>query len=91
MKKKRHSRPEDKVVKRVAGYGVFVAAYGGLIGFSKEYDMANKLARTEYAEVSISRSLDDFKVRPVTISYSLHSKRKQTVKSKRRSIAPKDK
>lgn len=58
-------------IKKVKGYGVFVKAYGGLIGFSTGLEMAEKLAKTEFAEVSMSRSLDDFKVRFCTITYKV--------------------
>lgn len=74
-------RPVGRKTKQVSGYGVFVRAYGGLIGFSKEWYMAEKLAKTEYSEVSMSRSEDEFKVKPVTIRYSLpHTKKIKKVK-----------
>jgi hypothetical protein len=58
-----------RVKKTVEGFGVFVRAYGGLIGFSTSVEMANKLAKTEYAEVSMSRSESEFKIKPVKITY----------------------
>lgn len=58
-------------IKRVKGYGVFCKAYGGLIGFSTTLYMAEKLAKTEYSEVSMSRSEDEFKVRYCIITYKI--------------------
>lgn len=55
--------------KTIKGFGVFVKDYGGLIGFSTTEEMAVKIAKTEFSEVSISRSWDDFKVKPCTITY----------------------
>lgn len=65
-------------MKKVKGFGVFVQAYGGLIGFSTTEEMATKLAKTEYANVSISRSENEFKVLPCTITYDLPAKPKRT-------------
>ncbi len=66
-----NDKQKKKKKKKVDGYGVFVKAYGGLIGFSRDWEMANKLARTEAGEVSMSRSSDDFKVRACTITYEI--------------------
>lgn len=67
---------KDTKGKRVEGYGVFCEAYGGLIGFSNSMEMAEKLAKTEYAACSMSRSEDEFKVRYCTITYKLPKKSK---------------
>ena len=57
--------------KKIKGFGIFVKAYGGLIGFSTDIGIAQKIKMTEFNEVSMSRSKDEFKIRPVTITYTL--------------------
>lgn len=67
-----HPAPRSrKKVVRVSGYGVFCKAYGGLIAFSTDMETAEKYRKHEYAQVSFARSEDEFKVRHVTITYTL--------------------
>lgn len=60
-----------RVTKRIKGYGVFVRAYGGLIAFSNNENTARKIKITEFSQVSMSRSEDEFKIKPIEIRYSL--------------------
>lgn len=60
--------------KKIKGYGVFCKDYGGLIGFSIDEEMAIKLMRTEFAQVSACRSEDEFNVKPCTITFTLPKK-----------------
>ncbi len=73
-----------KRIKKIKGFGVFVRAYGGLIAFSRDFETAVKYSRHEYAQVSMSRSEDEFKVKEVTIRYSVPSKKKPTPTPKKK-------
>lgn len=63
--------PKPKKTKKVKAWGVYVKDYGGVICTAQTKEEAEQLRISEYSQVSMCRSEKDFKVVPVTITYTI--------------------
>ena len=63
--------PKQKKTKTVKRWGVYIKAYGGIIEIARTKREATKLLYEAYGEVSMLRSISEFSVIPITITYKI--------------------